>query len=217
MDPSSDQYFVPFDKGGEQDTAGGELNNFWKPVDYWIDWSERAVRTLKERNKWPCGTSKKPRFQNAKYYFHTGIVCTVTGLYAPTYRLNFGGIFGVKENLILPFDKSLNKYLLIILSSNLMRYFAKNFIQNTVDFMTNYFHYLPIAIPTQQQLQKAEAICDSVIQLKKKRYREKGLTAKVNKLVEPFVNKLYDLDKDDILEIETWFKRRYPHFGREND
>ena len=30
LDPSSDRYFIPFDKGGEQDTARGELNNFWK-------------------------------------------------------------------------------------------------------------------------------------------------------------------------------------------
>ena len=156
-------------------------------MDYWINWSEEAVRTLKDRSKWPPGTSKKPRFQNAKYYFQTGIACTVTGLYAPTYRLSFGGIFGVKENLILPFDQRLNKYLLAVLSSNLMRYFAKNFIQNTVDFMTNYFHYLPIVIPTKQQFLKAEKICDTVIQLKKKHYEEKGLTAKVNELVEPFV------------------------------
>lgn len=215
LDPSSNRYFIPFDKGGEQNTARGELNNFWKPVDYWINWSEEAVRTLKERNRFPRGAPKKPRFQNAKYYFQKGIACTVTGLYAPTYRLSFGGVFGVKENLILPFDQRLNKYLLAVLSSNLMRYFAKSFIQNTVDFMTNYFHYLPIVIPTQQQLQKAEIICDSAVQLKKKHYGENGLTAKINQLVEPFVNKLYGLSQEDISEVQTWFKRRYPFFGQE--
>ncbi len=214
LDFDSDRYFIPFDKGGEQDTRGGELNNFWKPIDYWIDWSEKSVRTLKKRNKWPPGTPKKPRFQNAKYYFQTGIACTVTGLYAPTYRLSFGGVFGVKENLILPFDQRLNKYLLIILCSHLMRYFAKNFVQNTVDFMTNYFHYLPIVIPTKAQLRKAEMICDSVLQIKEKHYGERGLTGKVDELVEPFVNELYGLDEDDILEVRTWFKRRYPHFGK---
>lgn len=215
LDPSSDRYFVPFDKGGEQDIKGGELNNFWKPVDYWIDWSEKAVRTLKERNQWPPGTPKKPRFQNAKYYFQTGIACTGTGLYTPTYRLSFGGVFSTNENLILPFDKTLTKYLLVLLCSYLMRYFAKAYILNTVDFRTGYTNYLPIVIPTKTQLEKAEIICDSAIQLKKKHYGERGLTAKVDELVEPFVNKLYGLDKEDVSEIQTWFKRRYPHFGRE--
>ena len=217
LDPSSDRYFVPFDKGGEQDIKGGELNNFWKPVDYWIDWSEKAVQTLKKRNKWPAGTPRKPRFQNTKYYFQQGIACTGTGLYTPTYRLSFGGVFSTNENLILPFDSRLTKYLLVLLCSHLMRYFAKSAILNTVDFRTGYSNYLPIVIPTQQQLQKAEIICDTVIQLKKKHYGQRGLTAKVDKLVEPFVNKLYGLDKEDILEIQTWFKRRYPHFGREGD
>ena len=96
-----------------------------------------------------------------------------------------------------------------------MRYFAKSAILNTVDFRTGYSNYLPIVIPTKAQLEKAETICDSVIQLKKKHYGQRGLTAKVDKLVEPFVNKLYGLDKEDVLEIQTWFKRRYPHFGRE--
>ena len=217
LDPHSDRYFVPFDKGGEQDTAGGELNNFYKPVDYWIDWSEEVVRTLKKRNKWPSGTSKKPRVQNTKYYFQQGIVCTVTGLYAPNYYLSFGGVFGHKANLILPFDKGLTKFLLILLSSHLNRYLAKTFICNTIDFSTDYFNELPIVIPTKAQLKKANDIFDNVIQLKKKHYGQRGLTVKVNKLVEPFVNTLYGLDKEDVLEIQTWFKRRYPHFGHEED
>ena len=215
LDPSSDRYFVPFDKGGEQDTAGGELNNFWKPVDYWIDWSEEAVRTLKERNNWPAGKSKKPRFQNSQYYFQKGIICTVTGLYAPNYYLSFGGIFGHKANLILPFDKKLTNFLLVLLSSHLIRYLAKAFICNTVDFSTDYFKDIPIVIPTKAQLQKAEQICASIIQIKKKNYGKRGLTSQTDRLVEPFVNKLYRLDKEDILEVQTWFKRRYPHFGRE--
>ena len=215
LDPSSARYFVPFDKGGEQNTAAGELNNFWKPVDYWIDWSEKAVRTLKKRNKWPTGTSKKPRFQNAKYYFQQGIICTVTGLYAPNYYLSFGSIFGHKANLILPIDKRLTNFLLILFSSHFIRYLSKTCICNTVDFSTDYFKDLPIVIPTKTQLEKSNEIYKTIVQLKKKHYRQRGLTAKVDRLVEPFVNKLYGLDKEDILEVQTWFKRRYPHFGRD--
>ena len=215
LDPETDRYFIPFDKGGEQDIKGGELNNFWKPVDYWIDWSEKAVKTLYKRNQWSPGTHKKPRFQNSKYYFQQGIACTGTGLYTPTYRLSFGGVFSTNENLILPFDKNITKYLLVLLCSYLMRYLAKTAILNTVDFRTGYSNYLPIVVPTKTQLERANKICDNVIALKQKNYGKRGLTAQVDKLVEPFVNKLYGLNTNDIQEVQTWFKRRYPRFGRE--
>ena len=218
LDPENDKYFIPFDKGGEQDTKSGELNNFWKPVDYWIDWSEQAVRTLKKRSNLPSGTHKKTYFRNENYYFQQGIACTFTGIYSPTYRLSFRSVFSHAENLILPFDLKLNKYLLTLLSSQLMRYLARAFIGNTVNFSTGYFNYLPIAVPTKTQLEQANKICDAVIKLKKERYKRKnlkGLTSQVDRLVEPFVNKLYGLNKDDVQEIKIWFKRRYPHFGQE--
>jgi len=70
-------------------------------------------------------------------------------------------------------------------------------------------------VPTVAQLEEANKICDTVVQLKKKHYGERGLTSKVDKLVELFVNQLYGLDEEDMLEIQIWFKRRYPRFGQE--
>ena len=93
LDQKRQKYFIPFDKGGEQNTEKGELRLFWSPVDYWIDWSQRSVNILKKRNLWPAGTPKKPRFQNKKYYFKSGIRFSPAGLYSPNFELSFGGVF----------------------------------------------------------------------------------------------------------------------------
>lgn len=212
VDFQSEPHFVPFDKGGEQDTAAGEFRNFWTEVDYWIDWSKKSVSLLKKRNRFKPGTPKKPRFQNSVYYFRKGIICTVTGLYAPTYQLSFGGVFGHKANLMAPFREEIVNYLLVLLSSRLMRYFAKAFICNTVDFSTDYFKHLPIVVPTAAQLASANAIANQAIDIKKSGIP--GATAAIDLLVEPFVNELYHLTDEEKSEINTWFKRRYPHLGR---
>lgn len=215
IDPKRDKYFVPFDKGGEQDTAAGELRAFWSPVDYWVDWSERAVTELRKRASWETGTPKKSYIRNEQYYFQRGIICTVTGLYAPTYQLNFGGIFGHKANLISPFQLLITKYLLVLLTSKISRYFAKNMICSTADFSTDYFRHLPIPVPTNKDLTKGDAVFKSAVALQKDKLENADSESQLLKVVEPFVQNLFRLSQNECGEIEEWFKRHYPNFGRE--
>lgn len=209
VDRKRDRYYVPFDKGGEQDTAAGELRAFWSPVDYWIDWSKRSVKELRKRAGFKPGTPTRPRFQNSDYYFEKGIVCSVTGLYAPTYRLSFGGVFGHKANLILPFSREITPYLLLVLCSSLVRYLTKNMIGSTVDFSTDYFRHIPIAVPSNAEANEAMKVFDwSVQQVPKGEYEQ------ILGRVDDFVAGLYGLPAEDKKELKEWFKRRYPHFGR---
>ncbi len=42
-DPSTDRYFLPLDKPGVSDIAGGMLPLFWRPVEFYVNWSAAAV------------------------------------------------------------------------------------------------------------------------------------------------------------------------------
>jgi hypothetical protein len=46
-DPTNDRFYVPLDKSGASDIEGGLLANFWRPVEFYVDWSSRAVSAMK--------------------------------------------------------------------------------------------------------------------------------------------------------------------------
>lgn len=215
IDPQRTRHFVPFDSGGEANVSEGELRSFWCEVDYWIDWSKTAVDLLKRRNKFKPGTPKKPRLNNFNDYFKKGIVGTITGLYAPTYRMGFGGVFGQKANLLLPFQSNITDYMLVILSSKLLRYFAKSFISASVDFSTENIRHLPIAVPTKKEIEEGNKICSEAINFRQNPKKSKHSEESITKLIDDFVYQIYRIPKEDQKEIEAWFKRRYPHFGKE--
>ena len=120
-------------------------------------------------------------------------------------------MFGQKANLILPFEQSISEYLLIILSSKLLRYIAKNFISTSVDFSTENIRNLPIVVPSEADFNESKEICQRAIEFKKKQITFKE---DITDLIDNFTYQLYNIPKEDQIEIETWFKRRYPHFGR---
>ena len=91
-DPTNDPYYVPLDKAAESDIEGGLLAMFWRPVDFYVDWSEQAISAMKKM--------KGSRFQNAQYYFKKGISFSTTGIYCPTFRLSHGGVFDQKSSNI---------------------------------------------------------------------------------------------------------------------
>ena len=209
-DRKRNRYFVPLDKGGESDPHGGELRSFWSPVDYWIDWSKGSVSLLKKRDKWKPGTPKKPRFQNRKHYFKSGIRFSRAGLYAPTFELGFGGVFSDKGSLIIPFSEDITKYLLGVLCSPLIRYLTKNFLQHTVMTEIDIIRQIPIAVPTQKQFNEVVKNVDAIlVQKQKGKSGEKKMEECWRKIYS-----IYGIPREDRKEVETWFKRRYPHFGK---
>ncbi|MEZ4873076.1 MAG: hypothetical protein R2827_12725 [Bdellovibrionales bacterium] len=215
VDPQRTKHFVPYDSGGEANVAEGELRSFWAQVDYWIDWSKQSVDELKGRAAYAPGTPKKAVLRNKTHYFKNGIVGTITGLYAPTYRIGFGGVFGQKANLISPFEPNISEYLLVILSSKLMRYFSKVFISASVDFSTENFRHLPIAAPSEDDFKEAVNICNRAIAFRKREQSVSGDSEEsITNLIDQFTYKVYSIPIEDQTEIENWFKRRYPHFGK---
>ena len=80
--------FVPFEKGGESDSDDGWLPNYYVPTQYYINWAKGAIADM--------GKNSGRRWLNEKYFFRKGLTFSISGIYAPTFRLNSSGVFEAK-------------------------------------------------------------------------------------------------------------------------
>ncbi len=195
-DPSHDRFFVPLDKAGASDIDGGFLPVFWRPVEFYIDWSKQAVADMKSLSG--------ARFQNNQYYFKKGISFSNTGIYSPTYRVGHGGVFDQTGSNIFcdVIDQSV---LLGILSSTLLKYFIKTFINHGVHAQPD---DLPIVLPDEAESEAIAKVVNEIIDAQKANaafdYRPK--LAQLDALVET----LYGLTELERRELSTWYRRHYP-------
>ena len=200
-DPSHDRFFVPLDKAGASDIEGGLLSTFWRPVEFYVDWSKSAVSEMKGL--------KGARFQNSQYYFKRGISYSDTGLYSPTFRLGHGGVFDQKGSNIFC-DVLDQKVLLGILSSTPIRYFAKAFINHSV---VSQLDDLPIVLPDDAEAKAIASIVDEIITAQKALpafdYRAKLAD------LDALIASLYNFTEGERDELSTWYRRHYPRLTGE--
>jgi hypothetical protein len=195
-DPSNDRFYVPLDKAGESNIDGGLLPLFWRPVEFYIDWSQQAVSAMK--------VHKAAVFRNPQYYFRRGISFSNTGIYSPTYRLGHGGVFDQTGSNI--FCEVLDQRVLLgMLCSTLLRYFVKSFINHGVHAQLD---DVPIVLPDEAESEAITAIVDDIIGAQKADasfdYRPK--LAEIDALV----GTIYALTDAEREELSTWYRRHYP-------
>lgn len=195
-DPSSDRFWVPLDKAGTADIDKGLLAEYWRPVEFYVDWSTQAVGAMQHH--------KGAVFRNPQYYFTKGISFSNTGIYSPTYRLGHGGVFDQKGSNIFC-DVMDREVLLGLLSSKLLRYFAKSFVNHGVDAQID---DLPIAIPDVDQAQTIKTLVGRIVaeQRKDLAFDYRALAAEIDDVVDD----LYVLTADERSEIRSWHRRHYP-------
>lgn len=213
-------YILRYDKGGACNISEDWLPNYHVPTEYYIDWSERAVTRMKTltiaqriqingENKTITQKSKTQIagvIRNADTYFKSGIAYSMTGKYAPTYRLNEPGPYDHKASAIF-LNGVDTKLTLALLCSKLMKYIQKTFINHTVEFGIEDSKDIPCVLdPTQSK--QILVLVDSIIQNQKKD-RYYNYSAKEQIKLDNIVYKLYALSDIDINEIETWYSRRY--------
>jgi type I restriction-modification system DNA methylase subunit len=195
-DPSNDRFFVPLDKAGASDIDGGLLPLFWRPVEFYIDWSQQAVSAMKSLS----GSV----FRNPQYYFKKGISFSNTGIYSPTYRMGHGSVFDQTGSNIFC-DVLDQKLLLGILSSTLLKYFIKSFINHGVHAQLD---DLPIVLPDDAEAAAIVAVVDDIIASQQANiafdYRPK--LAQLDGLIAA----LYSLTAVERDELSTWYRRHYP-------
>ena len=195
-DRSAERYFVPLDKAGKADIEEGQLSVFWRPVEFYVDWSEAAVTRMK--------TLPGARFQNSQHYFHRGVSFSSTGIYCPTFRLSHGGVFDQKGSCVFS-DILSPETLLGLLSSTLMKYFAKSFINHGVDAQLD---DLPIVLPTDDEIQRLETKINEIV-VRQQADPEFDYRPDLAEL-DVIVFDIYRLTDAERLEVNCWYKRRYP-------
>lgn len=223
-DTSSNRYFggryiIPYDKGGESDSEGGWLPNYYVPTSYYIDWSEWAVNRMQtltvaqriiangEKKKI---TEKDKRtiaavIRNPTTYFQKGIAFSWTGVYSPTFRINAVGPYDHGASAI--FTEVIPTYSCVaILASKLIRYIERTFINHTVNFGIDDVKKIPIILTPINNLEnKVEQLINMQI---KDRYYDYASHEQLE--IDKMIYAAYGLNEEDINEVETWFARRYP-------
>ena len=213
------RYIIPYDKGGESDSDGGWLPNYYIPTSYYIDWSEWAVNRMTtltiaqriiENGEKKKITEKDKRtvaavIRNPTTYFQQGIAFSWTGAYSPTYRINAVGPYDHGASAIFT-DVIPTNSCVAILASKLIRYIERTFINHTVNFGVDDVKKIPIVIRT---IDKLEEKVNTIIKKQlSDRYYDYASHEQIE--IDALVYKAYGLNDEDIKEVETWFARRYP-------
>jgi hypothetical protein len=136
--------------------------------------------------------------------FQRGISFSNTGIYCPTFRLGHGGVFDQKGSNIFC-DVLDQRVLLGILSSTLMRYFAKSFINHGVDAQLD---DLPIVLPDDAEAKAIAAIVNDIV-AEQRNLATFDYRPKLAELDAVIAN-IYGLTQGEREELSTWYRRHYP-------
>lgn len=195
-----EQCFVPFEKGGESDSDGGWLPNYYVPTQFYINWGKGALKDMR----------KNPgvAWKNERYFFKPGLTFSISGIYAPTFRLNSSGVFEAKGSGLFC-DLYENEVLLGIIASKLAKYVFKNFVKHSVDTSGDDIASFVINVVRVDVLELIKIKVESLIQKQKSNPRYDYASHEQIE-IDKLVYEAYGLNAVDVLEVENWYARRYP-------
>lgn len=181
--------YVPYDKGDK------DGNRWWAPTPYYIDWSRENVKFLKE-NSGKKGEGM-PVVRNPQFYFREGF-CWTDVSYAIRCRIKEKSIHDVLSmSLFCTTPKINEKYIIVLLNSDLMSKYLNSFVNTTVHFQINDARQLPIIIPTQEQLKEFEGIFDRAVAVQMQKFAqqisEKEAEEKLNEIQKELDEKVLEL------------------------
>jgi hypothetical protein len=140
------------------------------------------------------------------YWFKPGLTFSLTGYYAPTVRLKSPSMFDNKSSGI--FTTCDEKYTLGVLVSKIQKYLMKNFIMHTVDTQVGVFD--DSSFPVFSYLESQIIEKTNSILLKQKTNNNYDYASHEQIEIDRLVYEAYELNADDIAEVENWYARRYP-------
>jgi len=195
---NTSDFIVPFNKGGSSSTKEDWLPNYFVDVEYYIDYSEEAVKKHYHRNK--------------TFYFNDGLTFSFRGDYSPTFRIKNIGPFDANSSYLS--SKNIDKTVFLgILNSKLIRYIFNAIIQHTVASDIDKIKEIPIVKIDVINSQKIKSLVELIIENQQKTPKY-NFFANEQIEIDKLVYEMYGLNEEDINEVETWFARRYPKLAK---
>ncbi|MEI7894857.1 MAG: hypothetical protein WCI05_17300, partial [Myxococcales bacterium] len=96
------------------------------------------------------------------FYFQRGITFSYTGFYAPNFRSSSGAIFDVGGSSCFDFGYTTDE-LLPLMANKVVRFAAKNFIDQTVNFQVDEFKDLPLIVVDRKTSQDLSHLTNTII------------------------------------------------------
>lgn len=160
--------FIPIMKGGGI--------KYFKPDNWYIDWSAEAVKHYK--------TDKRARFQNSRYYFGCGIGIPMVSSSQTTAALIENKLFDQSTVGIFPKDRRLTYYLLALLNSPTCNKLIRT-INPSANNSANYIKKIPFITPPRYLLEKVNRLVEEIVEsLKQNAKLSKEKELELDRLIE---------------------------------
>ncbi len=212
------RYIVPYDKGGASDAGEGWLPNYYVPTDYFIDWSEWAINRMKsytiaqrirdrKENKKITPHSKTTLcavIRNPEKYFTVSISYSRTGDYSPTFRYGSKTPFDSKSNAVF-----ISEQFIGLLNSTLFRFLFKVYQIHTVQSEGDTLLESPLVTTKIKDTNYVRKLVE-----KQKQNPRYNYASNEQVEIDRLVYVAYELNEDDIKEVENWYARRYPKLAK---
>ncbi|MBV9868792.1 MAG: putative DNA binding domain-containing protein [Abitibacteriaceae bacterium] len=219
------RYFIPFDKGSSSDSNEGWIPNYWVPTEYFIDWSEQSVKRMKtltiadrkkqegKEDKINEGDDKKiaAALRNPSNWFKPAITFSPTGEYSPSFRIGTSTLFQNTGSGIICESIPLER-LLGILSSTWAKYIFKVFLNHSVHTQEGDIVEFRLCDMNSAEVQRIGQLVSQIIAKQKVNSRY-AYHDNEQQEIDKIVYKPYDLQPEDIREVELWYCRRYPRLA----
>ena len=140
-----------------------EGNRWFKKRRDFVLWSRSSLNDLKQ--------NESARWQGYDYYFMGGFSSTNMSVESIKCRITPLAVVDHGAMTFFPMiDTCPPNYFIALMNADLMTYFMKNFVNQSLNFELNDFKLLPIIIPTVRQRNEIENLVDEAIVMQKKRY-----------------------------------------------
>jgi len=186
---SEKENWVPYYKNGARQKF------FYRP-EYWIE----------KNYKQHSDVIANYMLRNERYFFKEGITCSSVGVRFSASYMPEGGLFGVNANFFTD-DRQNLFYLLGLLNTDLVWYFARRILIRTNNISSNYLKRLPVIYPNRAEMKLIANLVENHVDklIHKNPVKDEELMSELNDRFK----KIYNIDDQCDLKISEFTNNFY--------